>query len=465
MKKILLYLILVMAVGMAAIVAYVSVGGLLKVFSGAGTLGLLFFSAIEIAKIVATSAMHTYGKKIGLIYKGLLSLGIGIAMLITSIGIYGFLSSTYKETFMKLESVEAQVSLLVKQRDGYQGQLDNVNKEKESINTRISELSSGLSNNVIQYKDPETGQIITTTSSSTRKALEKQLNSSIERLDNVSVKSDELNTKVFELDNQITQVKLGNDSAAELGPLKYLSEVTGKSMDEVMKYFIFLLIIIGDPMAVLMVIVFNKIVYKEEDEEESVKPKKTSWLDKVKNPLIKKEKVKPMVVKGDLISGESLTIDRPYVDPETGIIDVKYVDPETKKEHPLGFTEEEIKEDLELQREQKSEESKIEINVVNPVGHTPEEEFIEEDIEEEDEYPEPTQSLKDAAERYKEIVEKPKEDDTKITLDDIKEKKEERERGFSVRIPDRKTTNQVDRIGSNKEIRNGETDKVYFKRR
>ena len=176
MKKILLYLILIMAVGMAAIVAYVSVGGLLKVFSGAGTLGLLFFSAIEVAKIVATSAMHTYGKKIGVIYKGLLSLGIGIAMLITSIGIYGFLSSTYKETFMKLESVEAQVSLLTKQRDGYQGQLDIVNAEKESINARISELSKGISNNVIQYRDQETGQIITTTSSSTRKTLENQLN-------------------------------------------------------------------------------------------------------------------------------------------------------------------------------------------------------------------------------------------------------------------------------------------------
>jgi hypothetical protein len=150
MKKILLYLILIMAVGMAAIVAYVSVGGLLKVFSGAGTLGLIFFSAIEVLKIVATSAIHTYGKKISWIYKGALSLGIGIAMVITSIGIYGFLSSTYQETFMKLENVEAQVSLLEKKRDGFQTQLDNVITEKTSIDGRISDLSKGLSNNVIQ---------------------------------------------------------------------------------------------------------------------------------------------------------------------------------------------------------------------------------------------------------------------------------------------------------------------------
>ena len=151
MKKILLYLILIMAITMAGIVAYVSVGGLMKVFSGAGTLGLLFFSSIEVAKIIATSAMHTYGKKIGIIYKLLLSIGITITMVITSIGIYGFLSSTYQETFIKLESIEGRVTLLEKKRDGVQSQLDGVDKEKNSINTRVLELSGGLSNNVIQY--------------------------------------------------------------------------------------------------------------------------------------------------------------------------------------------------------------------------------------------------------------------------------------------------------------------------
>jgi hypothetical protein len=53
--------------------------------------------------------------------------------------------------------------------------------EKSTINGAISELRAGLSNNVIQYKDRETGQIITTTSSSTRRALERQLDQAVER--------------------------------------------------------------------------------------------------------------------------------------------------------------------------------------------------------------------------------------------------------------------------------------------
>lgn len=398
-----------MAVGMAGIVAYVSVGGLLKVFSGAGTLGLLFFSAIEIAKIVATSAIHTYGKKISWIYKGLLSLGIGIAMVITSVGIYGFLSSTYKETFMKLENVEAQVTLLEKKRDGFQGQLNNVNKEKESINIRISELSAGLSNNVIQYKDKETGKIITTTSSSTRRELVKQIDSGQERLDVINVKYDELNTKVFDLDNQIVEVKLGNDSAAELGPLKYLSEVTGKSMDEVMKYFIFLLIIIGDPMAVLMIIVFNKIV--NTDENKVVKKKYIGGKFEVKNKLKNKIKtigslfkrfkmpklikksnkttpkvhnqVKPQVIDEAIPGGASDTI--------TGKVFTNYID-----------TIEELKE--ELKEEPKQEPQK---NIIKNKG----------------------------------------------------------DRGFSVPVPERKRTNTVNRIGTNKEVRNGNNETIYFKKR
>ena len=185
-------------------------------------------------------------------------------------GIYGFLSSSYKETFAKFENLEATIELLDKKRDGYQNQLDIVNGEKQSVTQTITELSKGLSNNVIQYKDKESGEIITTTSSSTRRLLQNQLDRAIKRQETLNTKSDELTDKVFELDNEITEVKVGDDVAAELGPLRYLADVTGMTMDEVMKYFIILLIIIGDPMAVVMVIVFSKVVKRKDDDKPTV---------------------------------------------------------------------------------------------------------------------------------------------------------------------------------------------------
>ncbi len=274
MKKTLLNLILLMSVIMAGTVAYVSVGGLLKVFSGAGTLGMILFASIEIAKVVATSAIHTYGKILGWKYNLLLSLGVVIAMAITSMGIYGFLSSTYKESYSKMTNIESRIELNKSKLAGYKTQLISISREKEGLSTIISELSSGLSNNVIEYKDKETGKIIRTTSSSTRRALEKQLDRASERQEIVSEKYDDISNKIFEIETSVLEIKLGNDVASELGPLKYLSEVTGVHMDDVMKWFIFLLIIIGDPMAILMVIIFNKVANIEREsnkKDENIK--------------------------------------------------------------------------------------------------------------------------------------------------------------------------------------------------
>lgn len=419
MKKILSYLLLVMAIGMAATVAYVSVSGLLKVFAGAGVVGLILFSSIEAAKIVATSAIHTYRKKIGWFYNSILSLFIVIAMIITSMGIYGFLSSSYKETFSKFENLEAQIELLEKKRDGYEKQLNIVNNEKESVTQTITELTKGLSNNVIQYKDRETGQIITTTSSSTRRVLQGQLDKQIERQEKLNTKSDDLTDKVFELDNEITEVKLGDDVAAELGPLKYLADVTNRSMDEVMKYFIILLIIIGDPMAVVMIIVFSKVVKKDEEDHDPNK----GLTKKMKKAIIKKE----------LESKEDANI------------------PEEKEDDTDEWDEED---ELDMGLKKIAEDLGVKDYDVDV------------EIEHDDELTEPTKESNTYIKSIDKGVTTAKELDDKkgpINREDIKEIKE-KEKGL-IAPTIKKYNDAVNRIGSNKEVRNGDTNKLYFKKR
>lgn len=419
MKRILLYIILFMALGLAGTVAYVSVTGLLKVFAGAGLAGLIFFISIEVGKIVATSAIHTYGKIIGWVYKSILSLFILIAMAITSLGIYGFLSSSYKESFVKMENIDSRIELLEKKRDGYQSQLDVVNQEKESITLTITELSKGLSNNVIQYKDSE-GNIITTTSSSTRKTLEKQLERATNRQSELNVKSDELSNKVFELDSEITDVKLSDGTSNELGPLKYLADVTGRSMDDVMKYFILLLIIIGDPMAILMVIIFNKIVNNDKDDKIKKENNISKLFNRVKNIRLPK------------LSNET------KIDPNPNEIN-----------HPVKFNEETdetelnsdilpLKEDVILDEidEIKAEvNDESESNVI--IGNNEEVIEVKSEVT-----PIETPELKTEELKKEEVKVKG------VQLDDIKEIKEKKtvERGFSVKIPNRRDNNKIGNI-------------------
>ncbi len=180
-------------------------------------------------------------------------------MAITSAGIYGFLVSAFQTTSNELVIMEKQSNVIEMKKERFQGQFDDYKIEKESLNKNITELATGLSNNVIQYKDRETGQIITTTSSSTRKVLQGQLDDFKLQRDKVSGRMESLADSITKLDIQILNVQTNNDLASEIGPLKYIAEITGKSINEVVNYFTLILILIFDPLAVALVIVLNNI--------------------------------------------------------------------------------------------------------------------------------------------------------------------------------------------------------------
>jgi hypothetical protein len=172
-------------------------------------------------------------------------------------GIYGFLSAAYQETASLAGSVDSQIALIETKRDNVKGQLEIYNEEKTSINTAVADLREGLSNNKIQYRDKETGEIITTTSSSTRRALERQLDQAIERQTEINTKVDELNEKLFEYETEIVEVTTSSEVGSELGPLKYISGLTGKPMDKIINYLLLLIIFVFDPLAISLVIAAN----------------------------------------------------------------------------------------------------------------------------------------------------------------------------------------------------------------
>ena len=162
----------------------------------------------------------------------------------------------------------------------------------------MSDLRSGLSNNKIQYRDRETGQIITTTSSSTRRALEKQLDQAILRQTEINTKVDNLNEQLFEYETEIVEVKSSNDIAGELGPLKYLSGLTGIPMDKIINYLLLTIIFVFDPLAIALVIAanfaFEKLIPKTKNNiygEKVVVEENEEWdedhaLDQVMNEMV-----------------------------------------------------------------------------------------------------------------------------------------------------------------------------------
>ena len=251
------FLIATSALSVSASAAFYSVSGLSKLFAGASTEVIIMAGSLEVAKLVIASLLYQYRKTIPRLLKYYLTTAAVVLVLITSMGIYGFLSAAYQETAKKAGNIDSQIALVEVKRDNIREQLAVYNTEKTSINEAITDLRSGLSNNKIQYKDRETGQIITTTSTSTRKALEKQLDQAIERQTEINTKVDDLNKQLFEYETEIVKIKTGTDLAGELGPLKYISGLTGTPMDKIINWLLLTIIFVFDPLAIALVIAAN----------------------------------------------------------------------------------------------------------------------------------------------------------------------------------------------------------------
>lgn len=256
-ERIFPFIIATSALSVSASAAFYSISGLSKLFAGAALAVIIMTTSLEVAKLVIASLLYQYRKTIPKLLKYYLTVAAVVLVLITSMGIYGFLSAAYQETAAKAGSIDAQISLIETKRDNVREQLAVYSDEKSSINTAVAELRSGLSNNKIQYKDRETGQIITTTSSSTRRSLEKQLDQAILRQTEINNKVDGLNERLFEYETEIVEVSINNDIAGELGPLKYLSGLTGTPMDKIINYLLLTIIFVFDPLAIALVIAAN----------------------------------------------------------------------------------------------------------------------------------------------------------------------------------------------------------------
>ena len=245
------------ALSVSASAAFYSVSGLSKLFAGASLQVMIMAGSLEVAKLVIATLLHRYWSVLSRLLKIYLTTATVVLVMITSMGIYGFLSAAYQETANMAGNIDAQIALVETKRNNVREQLVVYNTEKSTINGAVSDLRAGLSNNKIQYRDKETGQIITTTSSSTRRALERQLDQAIDRQNEINAKVDKLNEELFKYETEIVEIQTGNDLAGELGPLKYISGITGYPMDKIVNILLLVIIFVFDPLAISLVIAAN----------------------------------------------------------------------------------------------------------------------------------------------------------------------------------------------------------------
>ena len=248
-NKIFPFLIAFSALSVSASAAFYSVSGLSKLFAGASLEVIIMASSLEIAKLVIASLLYQYWDTINKGLRVYLTIAAGVLILITSAGIYGFLSAAYQETANKEGIVTQQIEALETKKALYEETRDNLLADRKSNNELRGTLSKG---STTQYTDKNGNLVVRTNNSAIR-----NLESTAKENEKLAFKLDVINDSIFALETQILETRVNSEAASELGPLKYLSELTGVEMNRIINWLLLIIIFVFDPLAIALVIAAN----------------------------------------------------------------------------------------------------------------------------------------------------------------------------------------------------------------
>ena len=270
-EKFLPWFLLFCALGLSGTAAYYSVVGLSVVFVGVALPVIIMGSFLEISKIAIATYLHDKWKETYGVLKIYLTIALVTLSLITSLGIYGLLSTGFQGNIAKLEINQKKIANVEVKKTRFIEIKNEQQKEKDVLDKDISKLRDGLSNNTTtQSVDRKTGQLITRANNANRKSFEDQLKLTTENRDKVSIRIDAMNDSITRLDIEILNMESAELEGSELGSIKYISEISGWDVKKVANLFILLLIFVFDPLAITLIIATNQAFKKNKKESSTI---------------------------------------------------------------------------------------------------------------------------------------------------------------------------------------------------
>jgi len=273
------YLITLCALAVSGTAAFYSVTGLSKLFAGASVAILIMAGSLEVSKLVIASLLYRYWGELNKVLKYYLTVATIILVLITSLGIYGFLTAAYQTTADELVVVENRIKVEELQKQRLEGQLQLYIGQQRQVSEAITSLTGGLATGTtVQYVDA-TGQLVTTTSSSARRTLESQINTAVTQRDRLSSEITTVSDSIAAIDQRVLSIKQGSEVSGEVGPLRFLSEISGIPMNSVVNIFTLIIIFVFDPLAVSLVLAANFAFMRLKKKEQVVVIKEPQYIE------------------------------------------------------------------------------------------------------------------------------------------------------------------------------------------
>ena len=277
------FIIAASALSVSASAAFYSVSGLSKLFAGASFEVIIMAGSLEVAKLVIASLLYQYWTDLNKLLRTYLTIAVTILVLITSMGIYGFLSAAYQETYSKLTAVENEKAFIQQKIDFYGADVTRYDQELERISNNISTLSNARSQQ-IQVRDTSVvGGVRTTISTSELRLAQARIKTEEENRKNIQSQREIAADSLRKFQFQVLELDNNTEVSGELGPLQYLSGLTGVSMDKIINWLLLIIVFVFDPLAISLVVAANfafekaypkkkyrQNLYGEEVEEENI---------------------------------------------------------------------------------------------------------------------------------------------------------------------------------------------------
>jgi hypothetical protein len=234
------YLVGVSALIVAGCAAYFSVTGLGILFSGASVAVMIMASSLELAKLVTATYLKQKWYDIKGIIKWYLTISVITLMLITSAGIFGYLSNAFQAQSLQLQQVDREIAV-------HQTKIDQNTIQITQLSTQITEFNTN------QGKILDGGKV--------NSRLIRSIDNRDKQISKINDKISDLQTQNSEETEKINQIKIKNlDLEKEVGGFRFVAESFGIELKNVVKFFIFLIVFVFDPLAVALIIAFNGMI-------------------------------------------------------------------------------------------------------------------------------------------------------------------------------------------------------------
>ena len=251
------FIIAFSALSVSASAAFYSVYGLSKLFAGAQFEVIIMAGSLEVAKLVIASLLYQYWDTINKILRTYLAIAAVILVIITSMGIYGFLSAAYQDTYANLLVNENKIEFLDNKAKFYEDDIQRYDKELTQISSNISILSNAKAQSIQVRDTTVSGGVRSTISTAELRLSQKRIEVEEENRKAVQEKRQIAADSLQKFKLKILNLNNSSEVAGELGPLKYLSGLTDTPMDVIINILLLVIIFVFDPLAISLVVAAN----------------------------------------------------------------------------------------------------------------------------------------------------------------------------------------------------------------